>query len=289
MTTAKWGFRLAVSLGCLSLFLLWINPLVSLLHSALCFAFALGIRKHRAWAAIAAAGFWLLPVPVLLLRGAPPNAIPALALSAAIGAAMLWTALALWHDRASRLHPWPWVAVLLLFTLGFVSLQPFRQPSSSMSPTVLAGDYFLVDTASWKLGRTPQRNQIVAFHYPLDPQQIFIKRIVAVPGDRVAMHDKQLIVNGVPVREPWAVHTSTYIDPYRDSLRGEELVVPRDSYFVLGDDRDDSLDSRYFGFVQRSKIVGSPLFIYGSYNLPAPAHQIPSVLNMRWDRLLKRL
>ena len=132
-----------------------------------------------------------------------------------------------------------------------------------------------------------------------------------MPGDRLHLLHKQLYRNGAPVNEPYVMHMSTFEDPYRDnfpavattplpqpavqmlndSVTAGELVVPPGKYFVLGDNRDDSSDSRYWGFVDSSEIIGRPFLIYASYELTQPASttEFRSVLNMRWNRVMKWL
>jgi len=131
------------------------------------------------------------------------------------------------------------------------------------------------------------------FRYPINPQQHFVKRVVGIPGDRVRLIDKQVYVNGQPVTENYVVYKSAMRDYYRDDfpaphylssnvepkwymeMRGlvhdNELQVPEGQYFVLGDNRDESLDSRYWGFVPRQNIIGRPLLIYWSFRNPEPS------------------
>jgi len=173
--------------------------------------------------------------------------------------------------------------------------RPYVLSTGSMERTLLPGDYFLVRPLS---GAPLQRGEIVQMRYPVDPSQTWIKRIAAIGGDHVRFHDKTLILNGSPVTEPYAIHTTSYIDPFRDNfpavpnfrLQGNwadtlakstvngELVVPEGKFFVLGDNRDNSLDSRYFGFVDRAYIIGKPLVIYFSAD---PAHRS----GIRWQRM----
>jgi signal peptidase I len=203
--------------------------------------------------------------------------------------------------------------IIALFIVTFV-VQAFQIPSASMERTLLVGDYLLVDKAQYggASGALPllpyrevERGDIVVFHYPLKPEMYFVKRVVAVPGDRVRMLDKQLFVNGKPEEAEYATHRDRSHDPYRDDfpalayapsnvdrawffgLRRDvgasaELVVPPGQYFVLGDNRDDSQDSRYWGFVPRANIVGRPLLIYWSVR-SAPAG--PAVTEARGDTL----
>jgi signal peptidase I len=184
--------------------------------------------------------------------------------------------------------------VIAVFVITFV-VQAFQIPSESMENTLLIGDYLLVDKFCYGGGgvwdrilpyRKIQRGDIVVFHYPVRPSQHFVKRVVGIPGDRVRLIDKQVFVNGVPLREPYVRYTSAIRDLYRDDfprvdipapgldaawwlemrklVEDNALIVPDGYYFVLGDNRDESLDSRYWGFVPRQNIIGRPLLIYWS-------------------------
>ena len=188
--------------------------------------------------------------------------------------------------------------VIAIFVITFI-VQAFQIPSESMENTLLIGDYLLVDKAHYSSGGTwgqilpyrgIQRGDIIVFRYPVNPQQHFVKRVIGLPGDRVRMVNRQVFVNGIPLREKYAIYRSTIHDAYRDDfpdtkvlnanvqprwwlqmrslVNGRDLVVPADSYFVLGDNRDESLDSRYWGFVPRENIIGRPLLIYWSLRSP---------------------
>ena len=133
-----------------------------------------------------------------------------------------------------------------------------------------------------------QRGDIIVFRYPINPAETFVKRVIGVPGDRIRIVNKKVWLNGSPQDEPYVVYKSEYVDSYRDNfpappntqvydqalsmlrdrVENGELVVPQDSYFALGDNRDHSLDSRYWGFVPRENIIGKPLIIYWSYDAP---------------------
>jgi signal peptidase I len=182
-----------------------------------------------------------------------------------------------------------------------------------MERTLLIGDHFFLDRATWTLGRTPKRGDIVAFDYPLDRKMIYVKRIAGIPGDRVSLRNRQLYVNGSAVPEPYAIHSQSTVNEYRDNfprnpdapvrpraqemlsayVHDGELVVPQGSYFVLGDNRDDSDDSRYWGLVERREIIGSPVLIYSSFdvstvNLISPEDAMPpTILRMRWAHMFK--
>jgi len=184
--------------------------------------------------------------------------------------------------------------VIALFVITFL-VQAFEIPSRSMENTLKVGDYLLVDKVHYAEGglwgrilpySAIRRGDIIVFRYPLQPAQHFVKRVIGLPGDRIRLVDKQVYVNGQPLSEPYARHIKRDVDAYRDYFpnfgatsndvnprwwmamhnyvqRGE-LLVPPGHYFVLGDNRDDSEDSRYWGFVPRENIVGQPLLIYWS-------------------------
>lgn len=190
--------------------------------------------------------------------------------------------------------------VIAVFVVTFI-VQAFQIPSESMENTLLIGDYLLVDKLHFGSNvfwghllpyAKVQRGDIVVFHYPVHPSEHFVKRVIAIPGDRIRLIDRTVYVNGAPMREPY-VHYSRPHEPFRDefprvdvpyvaSLNGawsrqmnklvedNQLIVPEGNYFVMGDNRDDSLDSRYWGFVPRENIVGRPLVIYWSMRNPEP-------------------
>ncbi len=186
--------------------------------------------------------------------------------------------------------------VIAVFVITFV-VQAFQIPSESMEKTLLVGDYLLVDKAhyghsrlwNWLLPYRPIRRQdIIVFRYPVNPRQHFVKRVVAVPGDHLRLVNKHVYVNGIRQDDGYAMFNWAWRDRFRDNfpdggLYGDrssakwflqvqrlmddgELIVPEGSYFVLGDNRDDSYDSRYWGFVPQENVVGRPLLIYWSIN-----------------------
>ncbi len=183
--------------------------------------------------------------------------------------------------------------VIAIFVIAFV-VQAFQIPSPSMENTLLVGDYLLVNKLCYGSGgignlfmpyRRIHRGDVVVFHYPATPAQHFVKRVIGVPGDRVRLINKQVFVNGIPLQEPYAHFSRPANDLFRDDFPrldvapGEtpewwltlrklvedgQLIVPEGYYFVMGDNRDDSYDSRYWGFVPRRNIIGRPLLIYWS-------------------------
>ncbi len=191
------------------------------------------------------------------------------------------------------------VTVLLaLFGTSFV-VQAFKIPSPSMERTLLVGDHLLVNKfifggrGAWYEKFLPyrglQRGDIIVFKYPYADHQHFVKRVIGLPGDHLKVVEQQVYINGKPLNEPYVVHDpAAMYDPFNYSfppasnqlipatvilqwahdLRsytvGDEIVVPPGKYFAMGDNRDRSLDSRYWGFVDREAIMGRPFFIYWS-------------------------
>ena len=147
--------------------------------------------------------------------------------------------------------------------------QAFTIPSAAMQPTLLVGDYIMVDKSAYRV-RTPQRGDIVVFPYPQDERRDFIKRIVATAGELVQIRGRLVLVNGKPLTEPYtkfadsSVHVGEVFCGYAYGC--EPTLVPPDSYFVMGENRDNSQDSRYWGFVKRDKIKGKALLIYWSWD-----------------------
>ena len=184
--------------------------------------------------------------------------------------------------------------VIAVFVITFV-VQAFQIPSESMMNTLLVGDYLLVNKLCYGgagLGdhllpyQKISRGDIVVFHYPVDPKQHFVKRVIGVPGDRLRLVNKQVWINGKPLRESYVRFMDPPNNMFRDNfprldipavgLEGKwwlgmrklvedgQLIVPAGHYFVMGDNRDNSQDSRYWGFVPRENIIGQPLLIYWS-------------------------
>jgi signal peptidase I len=196
--------------------------------------------------------------------------------------------------------------VVALFVLTFI-VQPLLIPSESMERTLLVGDFLLFNKQTyapagrlsrWLLPyRSPARGDIIVFHHPYPP--MLIKRVVGLPGDRLRIAGGQVFINGTALREPYVAFEPAPHNPARDNFPGEiyagpqvdpewwrqmqslthdgELIVPPDQYFVLGDNRNHSLDSRYWGFVPRDAVVGRPLVIYFSLDRPSSTdvEQIP--------------
>ena len=184
------------------------------------------------------------------------------------------------------------LTTVALFAITFL-LQPTQIPSASMEHTLLVGDLLIVNKQvfapaghwRWLLPyRTPQDGSLVVFHYPVDPNQLLVKRVVGVAGDTIHLQNNVLYRNGTPQTEPYSQYISAGRAPYRDRfpnlqeadpsaeapwwielrsrMNGGELPVPPGLLFVMGDNRNDSLDSRYWGFVRPVAVVGEPLLTY---------------------------
>jgi len=197
-------------------------------------------------------------------------------------------------DIVSSLQSLLGTVVIAVFVITFV-VQAFQIPSESMENTLLIGDYLLVNKLTYGGGggnghlmpyQKISRGDIVVFHYPVNPAQHFVKRVVGVPGDRLRMVNKQVWINGAPLPEPYVRFTKPADDMFRDNfprmnippagleakwwlqmrklVEDEQLIVPQGHYFVMGDNRDDSYDSRWWGFVPQENIIGQPLLIYWS-------------------------
>ena len=224
-----------------------------------------------------------------------------------------------------------WTVTILLLLFGTTTLvQAFVIPTGSMEDNLLVGDHLLVDKLAYAPPgavskyvlpyREPKRGDIIVFRYPVDIRQTFVKRVIGVTGDRIHIVNKDVFRNGVKLNEPYKIHKTDYMDPYRDNFPGQpylhlsdralemleknvvngEVVVPPNSFFAMGDNRDNSLDSRYWGFVPRENIIGKPLIIYWSYDtttdrLADPTIGVDHIVDLaehffsktRWNRTLK--
>jgi signal peptidase I len=222
--------------------------------------------------------------------------------------------------------------VIAIFVITFIT-QAFQIPSASMESTLLVGDYLLVDKACYGAPagsffmpyRKVKHGDIIVFKYPVDPTQHFVKRVIGIPGDRLKLVNGLVFVNDVEMNEPYVQHIASKRDSFLDEfprsdilvpgLEGKwwlqmkkltengDLIVPEDSYFVLGDNRDDSKDSRFWGFVPRENIIGRPLIIYWSVrdtsdDMPVASSPSDKLLHLtyavthlfqitRWDRTFR--
>jgi signal peptidase I len=228
------------------------------------------------------------------------------------------------EPRRSRLARWfdSWmrslgIAFVLFLIIKTFFVEAFQIASGSMTHTLLTGDFLFVNKAVFGAQipgtrarlpgfREPRRGDVIVFAYPRDPSQDYVKRVIGTPGDTVEMRHGRVSVNGRWVPEPYVLR----IDPDNDVVSPEfewqrayqigpaaarallpltrdnwgPLVVPPDKYFVLGDNRDDSSDSRYWGFVDAAAVKGRTLLVYFSYD--KDAHDaLPWLTDIRWSRL----
>ncbi len=222
---------------------------------------------------------------------------------------------------------WEWAKSLLIALGLFVFVraffvEAFKIPTGSMERTLLVGDFLLVNKLVYGAEvpfthrrlpavSVPTRGDVMVFRWPEDQSKDFVKRVVGVPGDTLAMRDGVLILNGESQRERYVVHNEPDADPAGDAFRWQDtvlvrtaeaahagyhpsrnnwgpLVVPTRSYFVLGDNRDNSLDSRYWGFVPDSLVRGRPILVYYSF-APDSAQNLAWLTRVRWQRLGERV
>ncbi|MEO7084159.1 MAG: signal peptidase I [Gemmatimonadaceae bacterium] len=220
---------------------------------------------------------------------------------------------------------WEWtkilpVSIILFLVIQTFLVQAFKIPSGSMEGTLQVGDFLLVNKLVYgaevpfthtRLPRLsqPQDGDVIVFKWPEDLTKDFVKRLVGVPGDTLQMRDGTLIRNGATIREGYVEHTEPDMDPAPEDFRWQRdylvhsamaagyhpsrnnwgpLVVPKGNYFVLGDNRDNSLDSRYWGFVADSLLKGRPFVIYYSYS-PDSVDTFAWLSHIRWTRLGGRI
>jgi len=227
--------------------------------------------------------------------------------------------------------------LIALFGTTFV-VQAFKIPSQSMEPTLLVGDHLLVNKfifggdGAWydKLlpYRAIRRGDVIVFKFPFDDHPHYVKRVIGLPGDRIRIRDEHVYVDDKLLSEPYVIHDPSAEDPFDENfppagpdsyeaglrpewaatiasyVRNGELVVPPDHYFVMGDNRDRSWDSRYWGFVDRDAIMGRPVVIYWSVDATSQDYDnegvdgtlhgmIEALLHLpsstRWHRFLREV
>lgn len=227
--------------------------------------------------------------------------------------------------------------LLALFGTTFV-VQAFKIPSGSMEPTLLIGDHVFVNkfifegTGAWYEKFLPyrdvRRGDIIVFKYPFDDHPHYVKRVIGLPGDRLRIVNGDVYIDGVLLQEPYVVRDPASRDPYADNfppssrgvlrfvarrewadqlfdyVRDGELIVPPNHYFAMGDNRDRSADSRYWGFVDRDSIMGKPMMIYWSVRATSDDYRSRGVsgalsgmgqtllhlrAQTRWNRMLREV
>ena len=207
-------------------------------------------------------------------------------------------------------------AVFVFFVMTFV-VQAFQIPTGSMEPTLLIGDFLLVNKWAYARPVLPfeealmpnkrlARGDIIVFKYPREMNKDYVKRVIGLEGEKVEIRDKQVLINGKPLAEPYKVHNDTQVYSRTDAYRYDDLirdnygpvVVPPGHCFAMGDNRDNSADSRYWGFLPLDNIKGRPWVIYFSYKAERDAWQKRAVSDRlrkfasflpraRWSRMLK--
>ena len=182
------------------------------------------------------------------------------------------------------------VAVLIALFIRTFVVQAFKIPSGSMKQTLLIGDHILVNKFIYGVKipyldktiipiETPHRGDIIVFKFPLDPNKDFIKRVIGVGGDVIESRDKRLYVNHEPLNHDYGVHTDPGVIPGNIRPRDNfgPITVPKNSLFVMGDNRDESFDSRFWGFVNLKAVSGKAFIIYWSWD--------SQKFGVRWSRL----
>jgi signal peptidase I len=156
--------------------------------------------------------------------------------------------------------------------------QAYKIPSGAMMDTLQIGDHIMADKFTYKLSK-PKRGDIVIFPFPNDPSKDYIKRIVALGGEAIEIMDKKVMINGIKLDEPYTVYSDLRIFPKNINQRDNfgPVTVPDDSFFVMGDNRDQSNDSRFWGFVKKHTVKGKAMSIYWSWDKKAG--------RVRWDRI----
>lgn len=278
----------AVAIFCVIDFLF--NPTSATWQFLLASAAAIGLARRIPWAGFGYALFqtsYVLGVVIdtALLRGIqrpPVLAVGSLALTLGVAALALFAGRALvrqGHPPGARV-PWMVVSAIPILLLTFCS--PMVSPTNSMEPTILKGDRILIRRSGPSHIR---RGDLIAYRDPSDNRAIFIKRVLALPGESVHLDYKTLYVQGKPVTEPYVAYRANRPDSYRDNfpngefpdalklrvrqeiqsqIKAGEFIVPPNMFFVLGDNRDNSFDSRYEGAIPAANIIGKPMFVYFS-------------------------
>ncbi len=190
------------------------------------------------------------------------------------------------------------IAILLALVIRAFVVQAFKIPSGSMKNTLLVGDHILVNKFVYGIKlpilnkellhfRDPERKDIVVFRYPVDPSKDFIKRVIGLPGDTVRIQDKKVYVNDQLLVEPYVVHSDPRILPASVSPRDnmDSILIPPHSLFVMGDNRDESFDSRFWKFVDMDELKGEAFIIYWSWNGDGKLTWNPTESYIRWNRI----
>jgi len=190
------------------------------------------------------------------------------------------------------------IAVLLALFIRTFVVQAFKIPSGSMLPTLQIGDHLLVNkfiygvrlpfTGSMLIPfKEPDRGDVVVFKFPKDRSVDYIKRVIGTPGDTVEVREKKVYINGEPVDDPHAHISSPSVLSANASPRDNfgPVLVPEGRIFVMGDNRDNSFDSRFWGFVEQKDILGKAFILYWSWDIEQPLVSLDRLASIRWKRL----
>ncbi|MGR0480695.1 MAG: signal peptidase I [Candidatus Electronema sp. V4] len=190
------------------------------------------------------------------------------------------------------------IAVLLALFIRTFIVQAFKIPSGSMLETLQIGDHLLVNKFIYGIKmpftgkvlvpiKEPKRGDIVVFKYPQEPSMDYIKRVVAVGGDTVEIRDKQLFVNNAPVSSSHEQFKDEHVIPASESPRDNfgPATVPEGKLFVMGDNRDNSYDSRFWGFVDLEAVRGKAFILYWSWDVQRSLFSLDRLISIRWGRI----
>jgi signal peptidase I len=190
------------------------------------------------------------------------------------------------------------IAVLLALFIRTFVVQAFKIPSGSMLPTLQIGDHLLVSKFLYGIKmpftgtllvpfKKVAQSDVVVFRFPKDRSVDYIKRVIGTPGDTVEIRDKKVFVNGKPIIDSHAHITSTTILDTKSSPRDNlgPILVPEDRIFVMGDNRDNSYDSRFWGFVDQKDVLGKAFILYWSWDIKKPLFSLQRLASIRWGRL----
>ena len=190
------------------------------------------------------------------------------------------------------------IAILLALFIRTFVVQAFKIPSGSMLPTLLIGDHLLVNKFIYGIRvpfsgkvlvplKDPKSGDIIVFKFPKDRSIDYIKRVVGVPGDKIEVKNKKVYRNDKLAEDPFAHFTSTTILPGSVSPKDNfgPITVPEGKYFVMGDNRDNSSDSRFWGFVETNDVLGKAMIIYWSWDIDKPLLSVDRFSSIRWGRL----
>lgn len=190
------------------------------------------------------------------------------------------------------------IAILLALFIRTFVVQAFKIPSGSMLPTLMIGDHLLVNKFIYGIRvpfsgkvlvplKDPKSGDIIVFKFPKDRSIDYIKRVMGVPGDKIEVKNKKVYRNDKLAEDPFAHFTSTTILPGSVSPKDNfgPITVPEGKYFVMGDNRDNSSDSRFWGFVETNDVLGKAMIIYWSWDIDKPLLSVDRFSSIRWARL----